>query len=220
MQETGNAGAAGAGVGAGVIADAPPESLTHTGLFGGPVVAGPIGSGDRLGASSSQTRATLGEAETVRVKGVRGRTEHSPGSWSRLQPPAAWRRPFELLPRQATRLRMIPRQCVAPAGRRSHAHALQNIPFQDLDAAQAMQPDDRLGAQFRQDPRHGLDGETEIVANVLARHRQFDPAQAALPFGHVEQKRTNPFDRVLATEHEQMLLRPRHAAQRMRQQLA
>lgn len=58
--------------------------------------------------------------------------------------------------------------------------------------------DDALRLQQGEDPRHGFDGQPEIVADADARHRQFHLAQAALRLCHVEQEGRDALDGVLA----------------------
>src|SRR5690348_15157576 len=57
--------------------------------------------------------------------------------------------------------------------------------------------DRRCCFQRGQGARHGLDGQPEIIGNILARHRQFDRVVFGSALRHFQKKAGDPFSRVL-----------------------
>src|SRR5215467_11959221 len=73
------------------------------------------------------------------------------------------------------------------------------------DAARVRQLDRILVLEAAQRARDRLDGEAEVVGDVLARHRQLDRVAARAPCRHLEQEADHALLRSL-DQQEQMLL--------------
>ena len=73
---------------------------------------------------------------------------------------------------------------------------------------------------FEKNSRHGFYGKTEIIADVGARHGQFELLQAALALGQIGKEGCDALNRVLPPKDQQVLLRSHQPPQRHRQQFA
>src|SRR5580704_14523695 len=83
--------------------------------------------------------------------------------------------------------------------RGSGIESVQRAAIAQHDASRLGQSDSRLRLELRQGAGNGLDRQTEIVRDVLTRHRQIYSLGQRKPPGHFEQKAGDPFLRALTS---------------------
>src|SRR5258708_926287 len=88
----------------------------------------------------------------------------------------------------------------------SGIEALQLRPIAQADAAAARQLDRGLAFELGERAGNGLDGQTEIVGNVLPRHRQVEGTLRRGAVGHLKKEARYALLGVLAAEEQHMIL--------------
>src|ERR1700687_2894395 len=82
-----------------------------------------------------------------------------------------------------------------------------------FDAVRRWNADRAVTFEPRHDAAHGLDRQTEVVGDIIARHRQVDRAGRLAPLEHIEQKCRDPLGRAHPPQHKHPDLRVGEVAQ-------